>query len=323
MHITRRHALASACALAMAGLAGTAHASDYPSKPIELIVPVAAGGGTDLVGRAFAEAAKKYMPQQPMIVMNKPGASGAIGTAELINAKPDGYKIGIIICEITIIPNLGITKYTAADLRPIARLNADPSAVTVRADAPWQTIDEFLADARKRKDPMPVGNAGMGSIWHMAAAAFAEKTGVKVNHVPFLGAAPAVVALLGGHVDAITVSPGEVAQHVAAGKLRTLAVMADQRVGGMFEKVPTLKERGVDLTVGVWRGLAVPKTTPPEIVAQLSDVARKAAEDAGFRDTLTKASLGWAYADAAAFQAVIDKDRAFYAALVPKLEMTK
>lgn len=323
MHINRRHALASACALAMAGLAGTAHASDYPSKPIELIVPVAAGGGTDLVGRAFAEAAKKYMPQQPMIVMNKPGASGAIGTAELINAKPDGYKIGIIICEITIIPNLGITKYTAADLRPIARLNADPSAVTVRADAPWQTIDEFLADARKRKDPMPVGNAGMGSIWHMAAAAFAEKTGVKVNHVPFLGAAPAVVALLGGHVDAITVSPGEVAQHVAAGKLRTLAVMADQRVGGMFEKVPTLKERGVDLTVGVWRGLAVPKTTPPEIVAQLSDVARKAAEDAGFRDTLTKASLGWAYADAAAFQAVIDKDRAFYAALVPKLEMTK
>ncbi len=323
MHINRRHALASACALAMAGLAGTAHASDYPSKPIELIVPVAAGGGTDLVGRAFAEAAKKYMPQQPMIVMNKPGASGAIGTAELINAKPDGYKIGIIICEITIIPNLGITKYTAADLRPIARLNADPSAVTVRADAPWQTIDEFLADARKRKDPMPVGNAGMGSIWHMAAAAFAEKTGVKVNHVPFLGAAPAVVALLGGHVDAITVSPGEVAQHVAAGKLRTLAVMADQRVGGMFEKVPTLKERGVDLTVGVWRGLAVPKTTPPEIVAQLSDVARKAAEDVGFRDTLTKASLGWAYADAAAFQAVIDKDRAFYAALVPKLEMTK
>ncbi len=323
MHITRRHALASACALAMAGLAGTAHASDYPSKPIELIVPVAAGGGTDLVGRAFAEAAKKYMPQQPMIVMNKPGASGAIGTAELINAKPDGYKIGIIICEITIIPNLGITKYTAADLRPIARLNADPSAVTVRADAPWQTIDEFLADARKRKDPMPVGNAGMGSIWHMAAAAFAEKTGVKVNHVPFLGAAPAVVALLGGHVDAITVSPGEVAQHVAAGKLRTLAVMADQRVGGMFEKVPTLKERGIDVTVGVWRGLAVPKATPPEIVAQLSDVARKAAEDAGFRDTLTKASLGWAYADAAAFQAVIDKDRAFYAALVPRLEMTK
>lgn len=324
MKFTRRDVIASACALVATGLGTAAQAAgEYPSKTIELIVPVAAGGGTDLVGRAFAEASKKYLPQQPMIVINKPGASGAIGTAELINAKPDGYKIGIIICEITIIPNLGITKYTAADLRPIARLNADPSAVTVRADAPWQTIDEFLADARKRKDPMPVGNAGMGSIWHMAAAAFAEKTNVKVNHVPFLGAAPAVVALLGGHVDAITVSPGEVAQHVAAGKLRTLAVMSDQRVGGIFEKVPTLKERGVDLTVGVWRGLAVPKGTPADIVQTLSDVARKAADDAVFRDALSKASLGWAYADAAAFQTVIDKDRAFYAALVPKLELNK
>ena len=324
MKFTRRDLIASACALAATGFGAAAQAaSDYPAKTIELIVPVAAGGGTDLVGRAFAEASKKYLPQQPMIVINKPGASGAIGTAELINAKPDGYKIGIIICEITIIPNLGITKYTASDLRPIARLNADPSAVTVRADAPWQTIDEFLADARKRKDPMPIGNAGMGSIWHMAAAAFAEKTDVKVNHVPFLGAAPAVVALLGGHVDAITVSPGEVAQHVAAGKLRTLAVMSDQRVGGIFEKVPTLKERGVDLTVGVWRGLAVPKATPADIVQTLSEVARKAADDAVFRDALSKASLGWAYADAAAFQTVIDKDRAFYAALVPKLELNK
>lgn len=321
--LRRRQLIASAGALALAGFSVVAQASDYPNKPIELIVPVAAGGGTDLVGRAFAESAKKYLPQQPMIVVNKPGASGAIGTAELINAKPDGYKIGIIICEITIIPNMGITKYTAADLKPIARLNADPSAITVRADAPWQSIEEFMADARKRSNPMAIANAGAGSIWHMAAAAFAEKTGIQVNHVPFLGAAPAVVALLGGHVDAITVSPGEVAQHVAAGKLRTLAVMSDQRVGGMFEKVPTLKERGVDLSVGVWRGLAVPKTTPPEIVALLSDVARKAADDAVFRDALTKANLGWAYADAAGFQTVIDKDRAFYAELVPKLNLSK
>ena len=276
-----------------------------------------------MVGRAFAEAAKKYLPQQPMIVLNKPGASGAVGTAELINAKPDGYKIGIIICELTIIPNLGVTKYTASDLRPIAQLNADPSAVSVRADAPWQTIEEFLADVRKRKDPVAIANAGVGSIWHMAAAAFAEKANFNVNHVPYLGAAPAVVGLLGGHVDALTVSPGEVAQHVAAGKIRTLAVMADKRIGGMFESVPTLKERGIDVSVGVWRGLAVPKTTPSDIVSILSDVARKAANDAGFKDVLAKANLGWAYADAPAFQALIDRDRAFYAQLVPRLDLKK
>ncbi len=323
MAITRRSAIASACALPLSLAVGSARASEYPSKIIELIVPVAAGGGTDMVGRAFAEAAKKYLPQQPMIVLNKPGASGAVGTAELINAKPDGYKIGIIICELTIIPNLGVTKYTASDLRPIAQLNADPSAVSVRADAPWQTIEEFLADVRKRKDPVAIANAGVGSIWHMAAAAFAEKANFNVNHVPYLGAAPAVVGLLGGHVDALTVSPGEVAQHVAAGKIRTLAVMADKRIGGMFESVPTLKERGIDVSVGVWRGLAVPKTTPSDIVSILSDVARKAANDAGFKDVLAKANLGWAYADAPAFQALIDRDRAFYAQLVPRLDLKK
>lgn len=323
MAITRRSAIASACALPLSLAVGSARASEYPSKIIELIVPVAAGGGTDMVGRAFAEAAKKYLPQQPMIVLNKPGASGAVGTAELINAKPDGYKISIIICELTIIPNLGVTKYTASDLRPIAQLNADPSAVSVRADAPWQTIEEFLADVRKRKDPVAIANAGVGSIWHMAAAAFAEKANFNVNHVPYLGAAPAVVGLLGGHVDALTVSPGEVAQHVAAGKIRTLAVMADKRIGGMFESVPTLKERGIDVSVGVWRGLAVPKTTPSDIVSILSDVARKAANDAGFKDVLAKANLGWAYADAPAFQALIDRDRAFYAQLVPRLDLKK
>ncbi|MEH3086625.1 MAG: tripartite tricarboxylate transporter substrate binding protein [Xylophilus ampelinus] len=323
MQATRRQVIASACALAFGGASAAARASDYPSKPIELIVPVAAGGGTDIVGRAFAETAKKYLPQQPMIVVNKPGASGAVGTAELINARPDGYKIGIVICELTIIPNLGITKHTAADLRPIARLNADPAAITVRADAPWQSIDEFVADARKRKDPVTVANAGMGSIWHMAAAAFSEKLSLPVNHVPFLGAAPAAVALLGGHVDAIAVSPGEVAQHVAAGKMRTLAVMADQRVGGLFEKVPTLKERGIDLSIGVWRGLAVPKATPPDIVRTLGDVAARTADDAAFREVLAKANLGWAYADAPAFQKVIDRDRAFYAELVPRLGLQK
>lgn len=322
MHPHRRHLIAAACAFALAGASFASSAADYPNRPIEIIVPVAAGGGTDMVGRAFAEAAKKYLPQQPMIVNNKPGASGAIGMGELVAAKPDGYKIGIIIVELTIIPNLGIAKFTAADLRPVARLNADPSAITVRADAPWKTGEEFMADSRARKEPISIGNAGIGSIWHMAAAAFSDKTGITYNHVPFLGASPAVVALLGGHVDAVAVSPGEVAQHVAAGKLRTLAVMADQRVAGpIFEKVPTLKERGVDLSVAVWRGLAVPKATPQEIVDVLGDVARKAADDAVFREALAKANLGWSYADAPTFQAVIDKDRAFYKALIPKLDM--
>lgn len=317
----RRQFIGAMGSLALSASAfSPAYASSYPSRPIELVVPVAPGGGTDIVGRAFAEVAKKYMPQQPIVVVNRPGASGSVGTAEVINAKPDGYKIGLIICEITIIPNLGITKYTASDIRPIARLNADPAAITVRADAPWQTLEEFLADARKRKDPISMGNAGPGSIWHIAAAAFSDKSGATFNHVPFLGASPAVLALLGGHVDAVAVSPGETAQHVASGKLRPLAVMADQRVSMPgFEKVPTLKERGIDLSVSVWRGLAVPKGTPEDISATLEKLARDVSNDPAFAEILTKANLGRAYADAAAFQTTIDADRAFYKVLVPKL----
>jgi tripartite-type tricarboxylate transporter receptor subunit TctC len=275
------------------------------------------------VGRAFAEAAKKYLPQQPIIILNKPGASGAIGTAEVINAKPDGYKIGLVITEMTIIPNLGITKHTAADLRPVALLNADPAAITVRADAPWKTIEEFIAHARARKEPVSIGNAGVGSTWHMAAAAFARKANLNINHVPFLGAAPAALSLLGGHVDGIAVSPGEVTSHVAAGKLRTLAVMASQRVGGIFESVPTLKERGIDLAIGVWRGLAAPKGTPQDVIDLLGALARKATEDPEFRETLAKANLGLAYADAGGFQKQIDADTVMFKELVVSLGLQK
>lgn len=323
MKADRRQFIASGCAVVLTAATASVRASDYPARPIELIVPVTAGGGTDLVGRAFAEAAKKYLPQQPIIIMNKPGASGAIGTAEVINAKPDGYKIGLVITELTIIPNLGITKHTAADLRPIALLNADPAAIIVRAEAPWKTIDEFIADARSRKVPISIGNAGVGSTWHMAAAAFAKKTNLNVNHVPYLGAAPAALSLLGGHVDAIAVSPGEVTSHVASGKLRTLAVMANQRVGGIFESVPTLKERGVDLAIGVWRGLAAPKGTPQDVVEALGALARRASEDPAYRETLSKANLGLAYADAAGFQRQIDTDTVMFKELVASLGLQK
>lgn len=317
----RRFFIASACALALTTLGSAARAADFPAKPIEIVVPASAGGGTDILARVFAELAKKYLPQQPMLVINKPGASTGIGIAEVANARPDGYKVGMMTVELAIIPNLGIIKQTADDLRLIARLNADPAAITVRADSPWKTYEEFMADAKSRTTPLTVGNSGVGSIWHMGAAALSDKTGVRFNHVPFQGSAPGVVALLGGHVDALALGPGEVSQQVAAGKLRTLAIMADQRVGGQFEKVPTLKERGVDLTVLAWRGLALPKDTPQEVVTVLSDVAKKVADDPGFREALVKANLGWSYADGPTFVAAVNKDRVMFRDLVKKLDI--
>jgi tripartite-type tricarboxylate transporter receptor subunit TctC len=294
-----------------------AQASAYPSKPIELVVPASAGGGTDALARAFAEIVKKHLPQ-PLIVNDKPGASGVVGMSDVLNGKPDGYKVSVVIAELVILPHLNLSKFTYADFQPVARLNADPAAITVRAEAPWNTVEEFLAAAKARPDEVRVGNSGNGSIWHLAAAALEDRAGVKFNHVPYQGAAPGVVALLGGHIDAVAVSPGEVATHVQGGKLKILAVMADQRLKA-FEQVPTLKERRIDLSIGTWRGLAVHKATPTEIVDVLRAATRKAAADPALPEALAKLNLGFSYLDAPEFGAAMQRDHDFFKQLVPRL----
>ena len=317
-HPIQRRTLLAATALAALPAVLRAQTGAYPSRPIDLLVPAGAGGGTDVLARAFAEAARKHLPQQPFTVVNRPGASGMIGHGEMINARPDGYKLAIVFAEIVIVPHLGLSKLSYEDFTPIARLNADPAAITVRADAPWNTIEEFLAASRAKPGELRMGNSGNGSIWHLAHAALEQKVNVRYNPIPFGGAAPAVLALMGGHVDAVAVSPGEVAAHVASGKLKTLAVMADKRLRG-FDNVPTLKERGVDLSIGTWRGLAAPKGTPAEVLAVLADTARKCAEDATVRDTLDRLSMGQSYADADTFRAQMKRDNEQFKQLVTQL----
>ena len=313
--LTRRHVLGAAAAALPMGL--LAQTSSYPNRPIELIVPAGAGGGTDVLARVFADVARKHLPQ-PITVVNRPGASGMIGHGEMINAKPDGYKIAMVFAEIVIVPHLGLTKLSYEDFVPIAQLNADPAAVTVRADAPWKTIEEFLAAAKDKNGTMSMGNSGPGSIWHLAAAAIEDKTGVKFNHIAFGGAAPAALSLLGGHLDAVAVSPGEVAAHVQGGKLRTLAVAADKRLKG-FDTVPTFKERGLDISLGTWRGLGAPKGTPPEVLAILGMAARKCADEPALKEGLERLSMGWSYADAETFRANMKRDNDYFKGLVGKL----
>ena len=322
-----RHALllAAACLLPLAAISAftssDARAADYPTHPIELLVPYQPGGGTDALARAFAEASRKHLPAS-MYVSNKPGASGAIGWSYVINSKPDGYTIAVMTVEIATLPHLGLAKFTHEDFIPIAQLNADPAAITVRADAPWNTYEEFIAAARSAKTDARVGNSGVGSIWHLAAAALEDRTGAKFLHVPYQGAGPAVLALLGGQIDAVSVSPAEVSTYVQAGKLKTLVVMADQRVKG-FEKVPTLKERGVDLSIGTWRGLGVAKGTPPEVVETLRVATQKTVAEPALREAMDKLNLGYAYADGAAFRSVIARDNETFKALIPKLNLNK
>jgi tripartite-type tricarboxylate transporter receptor subunit TctC len=294
-------------------------ASDYPSRPIELVVPFGAGGGTDILARVTAEAAKKHS-SQPITVVNRPGASGSIGLTEVVNARPDGYKIAMVTVEMAIIPHMGIAKFSPeADFTPLVRLNADPVVLTVSATSPWKTIEEMVDAAKKSKDPLKFGNAGTGGVSHLAAVALAQKAGTTFNHVPFQGNAPDVVALLGGHIDAVTASPSEVFSFVQSGKLRALAVLADQRLGGAFAQVPTMKERNIDLSVGTWRGLAAPKGLPADVLARLSAIAIKTANEPAVKEAMEKQNLGYSVADGEAFRKQIANDSALYKQLIEQM----
>ena len=295
----------------------------YPSRPIELVVPSSAGGGTDSMARIFADSAKKFTTQ-PIIVTNRPGASGAIGLGEVLRAHPDGYKVSVLISELATIPGMKLAKFTSADFIPIAGLNADPGTITVRADAPWNTIEEFIAHARQKPESVVMGNSGVGSIWHLTAAAVEDKLGIKFSHVPFQGSAPSVLALMGGHVDAIVVSPAEIGAYVASGKLKPLVIMADKRLtGGLYDKVPTFKERNIDLSLGTWRGLGVAKGTPPEIVKYLRDVAKKTAAEPGFTEAMTKANLRTVYSEPEAFGTYMAEQTTFFNSLLSRVKIDK
>jgi tripartite-type tricarboxylate transporter receptor subunit TctC len=307
--------------LAMPLGASAQGAADYPNKPIELVVPFGAGGGTDVLARVFAEAAKKHF-SQPITVLNKPGASGAIGLAEVVAAKPDGYKIAMVTVEMAIIPHMGIARFSPeGDFTPIVRLNADPIVLTVRAEAPWQTVEDFVEAAKKAKEPMKFGNAGVGGLSHLAAAALQQKIGTTFTHVPFQGNAPAVVALLGGHIDAVAASPSEVLSQVSAGKLRPLAVLADQRIKGAFEQVPTLKERKIDLSMGTWRGLAAPKGMPADIMAKLTAAAIRTGNEPSVKEGMEKLSLGYSVADSETFRRQIAADSVLFKQLIDQLNL--
>ena len=311
-------AMASA-AFARGAVAQSAAAQSFPSRPIEIVVPVAPGGGTDIVARAFADVARKYLPQ-PMVVLNRPGASGAIGMQEVLNARPDGYKVGLVYSDLAILPGLKRVRFSSDDFHMIALLNADPGSVVVPVDSPWRSIEDMVAEAKRRPGTVKLSNSGPGSIWHMAAAAMEEKVGAQFLHVPFTGSAPGLAALMGRHVDAVTTSPGEAAAYVQGGQMRILAVMAEQRDAG-FPDVPTLKERGFDVAVGVWRGLAVHRATPEPVVAALTEVARRTAEDPAFRSALERASLTFTYADGEAFTALASRDRAVFGQLIDRLKI--
>ena len=207
--------------------AAQSNQSAWPAKPITMIVPFPPGGLADLVARPVAEAMSRDLGQ-PVIIENKAGAGGGIGMAYTAKAKPDGYTVVMALSSFTVIPEadalLGrAPMFALTDLRPIARYTADPTVLAVRADAPWQTVQQFVDDAKKRPGAINYGSSGNYGTMHVPMEILAQNAGIKLTHIPFTGAGPAVVALLGGQIDAVSTGPATVLQQVKAGKLRVLA----------------------------------------------------------------------------------------------------
>src|SRR5512137_497839 len=235
-------------------------AADFPTKEVQVIIPWAAGGATDLIFRALGATAGKYL-NKAVVVVNRPGGGGAVGYTDGMKAKPDGYTLTAAVTPLVILPHQIQTAFTYKDFEPILNVVSDPSMFLVRSDAPWKSLTEFLDYARKNPDMITVGNSGAGGGVHLVALAFEKKAGVKFNHIPFAGGGPSVTALLGGHINAVSVSPPEGIPQVQAGKLKIIALFAEKRLA-MFPDVPTVKEQVVDFAMGMWRGLVAPQGTP-------------------------------------------------------------
>jgi len=304
---------------AMAALPALSPAQTYPTRPVELVVAFAPGGGVDSMARAFAEAARPHFAQ-PFVVVNKPGASGAIGLSYVATAPADGSKVAMIFAELLTIPLVGMGKVSSADFEPIARLASDPSTVTVRADAPWNTLDELVAYAKANPGKLTFSNAGNASISHISAAALAHKIGTQFVHVPYQGSGPAVVSLVAGQVDATAVNYAVVAPQVAAGKLKVLGVMADKRLPTLAG-VPTLRERGVDIAIDVWRGMAVAKASPKDVVDSLRSLAAKVMQDPKLLELLRNQNLSAAYLDGPEFAKELERQGEWFRETIPLLRI--
>ncbi len=277
--LTRRQVVAGG-AVWLATAAKPLLAQDYPAKPVEMTVLFPAGSSADVVARALADNMSRYLGQT-VVVMNRPGAGGAIGYKHVNTQKPDGYAIVFNSNSISTAYYTGMLPFDYKAFDPVARVTVELPVVAVKASAPWKDLKEMVAFGKAKPGEIKVGNSGNGSHTHMSAVAFFGEEGVEVTHVPY-AAAQVVTSLLGGHIDAVVQLPGALAPHVKAGTLRIVGVLASTREP-VFPAVPTSLEQGFKFQAELWRGIAVPKGTPPAVVAKLEDAIRKAVSSPEFK----------------------------------------
>ena len=293
----------------------------YPERDITVIVHAAAGGASDFVARTMAQYAGPILGVR-LNVVNRTGGGGAVGLTALMTSPPDGYTVGYVPVELAMLKHLGYAQIDPANFDLIMRVNVVPAALTVRANSPYKTAFDFIQAAKARPGSLSVGNSGPGAIWHLAAAALEDAAGIRLKHIPFDGAAPAVAALLGGNVDAVTVSPAEVLPHVQAGTLRILAVM-DRTRSSLVPDVPTFKELGIDLEVTAWGGFAVPKGTPETIRVAIHNAFKQAYDSPEFQDAFAKRGVLPGYMPPDEFRRFVDSQTELFGRLFERLGLKK
>ncbi|MGC1174480.1 Bug family tripartite tricarboxylate transporter substrate binding protein [Polaromonas sp.] len=316
----RRAVLLSA--LLMSSAAWVAAQNAWPARPITMIVPFPPGGLADLVARPVAEAMSRDLGQA-VVIENKAGAGGGIGMGLAAKARPDGYTVLMALSSLTVIPEADTLlgrppMFALGDLRPIARFTADPTVLAVRADAPWKTVQQFVEDAKKRPGAINYGSSGNYGTMHVPMEILSQNAGVKMTHVPFTGAGPAVVALLGGQIDAVSSGPATVLQHIKAGKIRVLAHWGSAPLGALPD-APSLKDAGYNAEYAQWSGLFIPKDTPEPIAQRLRAAAKFAAQDSKVREVILNAGSPVLYQDATDFEKYVQTDARRMADVVKRI----
>jgi len=267
----------------------------YPTKPITIVCPWSAGGGTDNTARFIASMLSKELGV-PVNVVNKTGGNGAVGHVEGAMAAPDGYTITNITFELNTLKYLGYAQLTPANFIPIFQFNEDPDALSVQASSPIKNVKDLIDTIKSKPDgTFLFSGSTIACAWDLPRVQMLMAAGINPNRVKFIptqgGAAPAITELLGGHVDAVVCSYPEIAPQVDAGKVRTIAVFSDERVP-LYPNIPTLKEQGIDVSGGTWRGFAVPLKTPDYVITTLTTALKKITSSKEFVDFMNKNQFG-------------------------------
>jgi tripartite-type tricarboxylate transporter receptor subunit TctC len=294
----------------------------YPTRPISMVVAFPPGGVADNTARPVAAVLERIL-KQPVTVLNKAGAAGAVGYQAAATSKPDGYTLLMALVSVSVLPEVDKLfarpqNYTREQLTGIARINADPSMLVVRADAPWKTLKDLVEDARKRSGEIVFTSSGLYGAAHIPMEMFIKAAGIKMRHLPTTGGGPMMNAMLGGHAQLVMTPVSLAVAHVKAGKLRLLAHSGTAPVAA-YPEVPSFKSQGYDVEYTAWAGLVAPRDTPPHIIKILRDATRQAVKEPEVIASHAKLETPIAYMDADEFNAWWAKDAARLAEVVKQI----